>query len=102
MKLQKLYFKRNYNQWKGLDIAIEEEVNGHGLYIQVPDLEVKKGSATITADFGDKNFKNIAIITCSIEDEKRRIIRVEVPKIILSNDGLYSLSFSIDYNKTGT
>ena len=98
MKKQKLYFQRHYDQWKGLDIAIEEEVNGYGLYIQVPDTEMADGSVTaISADF-----EGVGSIACTVTDETKRIIRVEVPKVILANDGLYRVSFSITYNSKGS
>jgi hypothetical protein len=97
MKKQKLYFQRHYDQWKGLDIAIEEEVDGYGLYIQIPDTNMEDGSVTaISADF-----EGVGSIACSVADEKKRIIRVEVPKVILANDGLYKVSFSITYNSKG-
>ena len=89
MKKQKLYFQRHYDQWKGLDIAIEEEVDGYGLYIQVPDMDMTDGSVTaISADF-----EGIGSIACDVADENRRIIRVEMPKIILANNGLYRLCY---------
>ena len=98
MKKQKLYFQRHYDQWKGLDIAIEEEVNGYGLYIQVPDMNMTDGSVTaISADF-----EGIGSIACTVVDENKRLIRVEVPKVILANDGLYRVSFSITYNSKGS
>lgn len=98
MKKQKLYFQRHYDQWKGLDIAIEEEVDGYGLYIQIPDTNMEDGSVTaISADF-----EGVGSIGCSIIDEKKRIIRVEVPKVILANDGLYRVSFTIAYNSKGS
>ena len=98
MKKQKLYFQRHYDQWKGLDIAIEEEVDGYGLYIQTPDTNMEDGSVTaISADF-----EGVGSIACSVVDEKKRIIRVEVPKVILANDGLYKVSFSISYNSKGS
>lgn len=98
MKKQKLYFQRHYDQWKGLDIAIEEEVDGYGLYIQIPDTNMEDGSVTaISADF-----EGVGCIACSVADEKKRIIRVEVPKVILANDGLYRVSFTIAYNSKGT
>ena len=98
MKKQKLYFQRHYDQWKGLDIAIEEEVDGYGLYIQIPDTNMEDGSVTaISADF-----EGVGSIACSVVDEKKRIIRVEVPKVILANDGLYKVSFSISYNSKGS
>ena len=98
MKKQKLYFQRHYDQWKGLDIAIEEEVNGYGLYIQVPDTEMADGSVTaISADF-----EGVGSIACTVTDETKRIIRVEVPKVILANDGLYRVSFTIAYNSKGS
>ena len=98
MKKQKLYFQRHYDQWKGLDIAIEEEINGYGLYIQIPDTNMEDGSVTaISADF-----EGVGSIACSIIDEKKRIIRVEVPKVILANDGLYRVSFTIAYNSKGS
>ena len=98
MKKQKLYFQRHYDQWKGLDIAIEEEVDGYGLYIQIPDTNMEDGSVTaISADF-----EGVGCIACSVADEKKRIIRVEVPKVILANDGLYRVSFTIAYNSKGS
>lgn len=98
MKKQKLYFQRHYDQWKGLDIAIEEEVDGYGLYIQIPDTNMEDGSVTaISADF-----EGVGSIACSVVDEKKRIIRVEVPKVILANDGLYRVSFTIAYNSKGS
>lgn len=98
MKKQKLYFQRHYDQWKGLDIAIEEEVDGYGLYIQIPDTNMEDGSVTaISADF-----EGVGSIGCSVIDEKKRIIRVEVPKVILANDGLYRVSFTIAYNSKGS
>ena len=98
MKKQKLYFQRHYDQWKGLDIAIEEEVDGYGLYIQVPDTDMTDGSVTaISADF-----EGVGSIVCTVADETKRIIRVEVPKVILANDGLYRVSFSITYNSKGS
>lgn len=98
MKKQKLYFQRHYDQWKGLDIAIEEEVDGYGLYIQIPDTNMEDGSVTaISADF-----EGVGCIGCSVIDEKKRIIRVEVPKVILANDGLYRVSFTIAYNSKGS
>lgn len=98
MKKQKLYFQRHYDQWKGLDIAIEEEIDGYGLYIQIPDTNMEDGSVTaISADF-----EGVGCIACSVVDEKKRIIRVEVPKVILANDGLYRVSFTIAYNSKGT
>lgn len=98
MKKQKLYFQRHYNQWKGLDVAIEEEVDGYGLYIQIPDTNMEDGSVTaISADF-----EGVGSIACSVVDEKKRIIRVEVPKVILANDGLYRVSFTIAYNSKGS
>ena len=98
MKKQKLYFQRHYDQWKGLDIAIEEEVDGYGLYIQIPDTNMEDGSVTaISADF-----EGVGSIACSVADEKKRIIRVEVPKVILANDGLYRVSFTIAYNSKGS
>ena len=98
MKKQKLYFQRHYDQWKGLDIAIEEEINGYGLYIQIPDTNMEDGSVTaISADF-----EGVGSIACSVADEKKRIIRVEVPKVILANDGLYRVSFTIAYNSKGS
>lgn len=98
MKKQKLYFQRHYDQWKGLDIAIEEEVDGYGLYIQIPDTNMEEGSVTaISADF-----EGVGSIACSVVDEKKRIIRVEVPKVILANDGLYRVSFTIAYNSKGS
>jgi hypothetical protein len=98
MKKQKLYFQRHYDQWKGLDIAIEEEIDGYGLYIQVPDMDMTDGSVTaISADF-----EGIGSIACDVADENKRIIRVEVPKVILANDGLYKVSFSISYNSKGS
>ena len=97
MRLHKLYFQRHYNQWKGLDVAIEEEVDGYGLYIQIPDTNMEEGSVTaISADF-----EGVGCIACSVVDEKKRIIRVEVPKVILANDGLYRVSFTIAYNSKG-
>ena len=97
MKKQKLYFQRHYNQWKGLDIAIEEEVDGYGLYIQIPDTNMEDGSVTaISADF-----EGVGSIACTVVDEEKRIIRVEVPKVILANDGLYRVSFTIAYNSKG-
>ena len=98
MKKQKLYFQRHYDQWKGLDIAIEEEVDGYGLYIQIPDTNMEDGSVTaISADF-----EGVGSIACSVVDEKKKIIRVEVPKVILANDGLYRVSFTIAYNSKGS
>ena len=98
MKKQKLYFQRHYDQWKGLDIAIEEEVDGYGLYIQVPDIVMTDGSVTaISADFED-----VGSVACTVVDETKRIIRVEMPKVILANDGLYRVSFSITYNSKGS
>lgn len=98
MKKQKLYFQRHYDQWKGLDVAIEEEVDGYGLYIQIPDTNMEEGSVTaISADF-----EGVGCIACSVIDEKKRIIRVEVPKVILANDGLYRVSFTIAYNSKGS
>ena len=98
MKKQKLYFQRHYDQWKGLDVAIEEEVDGYGLYIQIPDTNMEEGSVTaISADF-----EGVGSIACSVVDEKKRIIRVEVPKVILANDGLYRVSFTIAYNSKGS
>ena len=98
MKKQKLYFQRHYDQWKGLDIAIEEEVDGYGLYIQVPDIEMTDGSVTaISADF-----EGVGSVACAVVDETKRIIRVEMPKVILANDGLYRVSFSITYNSKGS
>ena len=90
MKKQKLYFQRHYDQWKGLDIAIEEEVDGYGLYIQIPDTNMEDGSVTaISADF-----EGVGSIACTVVNEEKRIIRVEVPKVILANNGLYRVSFS--------
>ena len=98
MKKQKLYFQRHYDQWKGLDIAIEEEVDGYGLYIQIPDTNMEDGSVTaISADF-----EGVGSIACTVVNEEKRIIRVEVPKVILANDGLYKVSFSISYNSKGS
>ena len=98
MKKQKLYFQRHYDQWKGLDVAIEEEVDGYGLYIQVPDMDMTDGSVTaISAEF-----EGVGSIACTVADENKRLIRVEVPKVILANDGLYRVSFSITYNSKGS
>lgn len=98
MKKQKLYFQRHYDQWKGLDIAIEEEVDGHGLYIQVPDMDMTDGSVTsISAEFEGIGSRN-----CTVYDETKRIIRVEMPLTILANDGLYEVSFTMAYNSKGT
>ena len=98
MKKQKLYFQRHYDQWKGLDVAIEEEVDGYGLYIQIPDTNMEEGSVTaISADF-----EGVGCIACAVVDENKRLIRVEVPKVILANDGLYRVSFTIAYNSKGS
>ena len=98
MKLQKLYFDRHYDQWKGLSISIEEEVNGYGLYIQSPDLKdidrIKENGQFFAI------FENLDEIAYGeVYDVDRRILRLEMPPQILSKNGLYTVTFTTSYKK---
>ena len=103
MKKQKLYFDRCYDQWRGLDIAIEEEVNGkgevsgYGLYIQVPDINmVDDGTINVIGAL----FEGIEeVVNGEVYDAEKRIIRIGMPPQILANDGLYRVTFTISIKK---
>ena len=98
MKLQKLYFDRHYDQWKGLPVSIEEEVNGYGLYIQSPDLkdiDRIKENGQFFAIFE----KLDEVAYGEVYDVDKRILRLEMPPEILSKDGLYTVTFTTSYKK---
>ena len=95
MKKQKLYFDRHYDQWKGLDIAIEEETHGYGLYIQIPDMTEIGTITSINAIF--EGIEDV--VNCEIYDKKKRIIRLNMPPQILSTDGVYKVSFTMAIKK---
>ena len=98
MKLQKLYFDRHYDQWKGICVSIEEEVNGYGLYIQSPDLkdiDRIKENGQFFAIFE----KLDEIAYGEVYDVDKRILRLEMPPEILSKDGLYAVTFTTSYKK---
>ena len=103
MKLQKLYFDRCYDQWKGLDIAIEEEMNGsnevdgYGLYIQVPDINMVDDGTIYTINASFEGIEEPA--NGEVYNAEKRIIRIEMPPQILANDGLYKATFTISMKK---
>ena len=106
MRYEKLYFSRPYNQWNGKDIdIIEDEVNndeGYCLYIQIPDMNLNKDSVTLIQAVFKLQNSNTRLALCEIYDEARRIIKLNMPTVILTNDGLYEVTFTITYNANGT
>ena len=104
MQKEKLYFTRLYDQWKGKDIAVEEEIIGenYNLYIQVPDMDITEGSVnSINATFKDKNGTTYDT-SCEIYDDTKRIFKVDMPLYVLANEGKYEVIFSISYNSNGS
>lgn len=104
MKKERLYFTRYHDQWKGKDIElVEDEVNVYDLYIQAPDLEMEEGSINIiTASFTTAEGEGIETVGCEIFDSSKRIFKVKMPLVILANNGMYKVGFSVSYNKNGS
>ena len=106
MRYEKLYFSRPYNQWNGKDLSIiEDEVNndeGYCLYIQIPDMNLNKDSVTLIQAVFKLQNGNTRLALCEIYDEDKRIIKLNMPTAILTNDGLYEVTFTITYNSNGT
>lgn len=102
MEKEKLYFTRYHDQWKGKSIAIEGEIEGYGLYVQTPDIDISEGSVnSINATFKNEEGK-IYSVGCEIYDDAKRIFRIKMPTFILANKGLYEVTFSISYNSSNS
>ncbi len=104
MKKEKLYFTRLHDQWRGKEIAVEEEIKGgsYSLYIQTPDVDITEGSVnSINATFKNKNGVTY-VVGCAIYDSSKRIFKVDMPLSVLANEGVYEVVFSISYNSNGS
>lgn len=100
--MERIYINRKYDQWKKIPLIVEDEVNGYGLKIRVPDADITRGKLnSVMVEIKDKNSATYSV-GCDVEDYNKNIIKFLVPNEILSNDGVYSLVLTISYNASGT
>ena len=94
--MRKLYFYRNYDQWKGIDIAVENEINELCFLIQIPDLDdidrLNEGVASFKATFEG----GLGEATGVVHNKERRIVKlINIPPEILATNGLYKVTFTL-------
>lgn len=95
--MKKLYFYRKYDQWKGIDFAVEDEINDISFLIQIPDLDdierMYEGIASLKATFEDGL---LGEATGVVHNKDRRIIKlINIPPEILTTNGIYRVSFAL-------
>ena len=98
MRIKKIYFNRMYDQWRGEPLYIEDGLDDNKLYIRIMDVEnYKRGAVnTITVDYKDLNGATYTILgEC---DYDKRLAIFDIPLSILSNNGVYEVSFSLSFN----
>ena len=101
MRIKKIYFNRLYNQWKGEPLYVEDGLRDDCLYVRIMDVKYEDGSINaVTADFKDLNGYSYSVL--GETDYKKRLAIFKIPLSILSNNGIYEVTFSISYNSKDT
>ena len=101
MRIKKIYFNRLYNQWKGEPLYVEDGLRDDCLYVRIMDVKYENGSINaVTADFKDLNGYSYSVL--GETDYKKRLAIFKIPLSILSNNGIYEVTFSISYNSKDT
>ena len=102
IRVDKIYMHRKYNQWRGKPLFVEDEDKKNGIYIQFTDLEMARGSINIIyAEIRDIN-GGVYSIGSTIEDYDKKLVKFILPNEVISNDGLYEITFGVAYNTEGT
>lgn len=106
--MEKLYIGRKYNQWKGKDLDIEKdtiiedeiEKNIYVVRIQIPDSNILEGnSKSIVVHLQSEDETRSYHPKAYVYDYKRKIIQIEMPVDVLTQDGLYKITITIPYNE---
>lgn len=101
MRIKKIYFNRLYNQWKGEPLYVEDGLRDDCLYVRIMDVKYEDGSINaVTADFKDLNGYSYSVL--GETEYKKRLAIFKIPLSILSNNGIYEVTFSISYNSKDT
>ena len=102
IRVDKIYMHRKYNQWRGKPLFVEDEDKKNGIYIQFTDLEMARGSINIIyAEIRDIN-GGVYSIGSIIEDYDKKLVKFILPNEVISNNGLYEVTFGVAYNTEGT
>lgn len=98
MKIEKLYFYKKDDQWRGKPLYIKNEIDKNGLKVRFVDLKIKEGEINaFVADFKNEKGETFSI-PCAVEDYSKNLVKLILPLSILSNKGKYEVVFSISFN----
>ena len=96
--MNKIYFKRLYDQWKFKVIAIDNVNNI--IPIILPDLQFDDINLItyIIKDVNNATYSG----SCLIDDPNKRLIGLKLPLKVMSNSGAYELTLTVKYNDNTT